>query len=88
MKVGKPPKTRGAWSMTAAAVLSLISLVGSGDNPKLAILLGFVVIVLVLYGVDAWKKYFEGLVDYKVKEALEGAGNARQELFERPREVG
>ncbi len=76
-KMVKKPTGAAAWSVSVAAGLDLCAFVlMAASNPGtgsllLLLLFGGCVLVLILAAIAEWKRYFEGLIDYRIGE-LEG----------------
>ena len=74
VKMVKKPNGGVAWSLSVAAVLDLCAFVlmaAVRAETESLLLFGGCEVVIIFGAIFAWKRYFEGLIDYRIGE-LEG----------------
>ena len=69
----KKPTSTVAWLLSLAAVLDLWAfVVMASSNSNGLELFGACELVLILIAIGAWKRYFEALIDYRLRQ-LQGS---------------
>ena len=71
----KKPNQHQPWMISLAAALDLCAFVfmaASNSGKALLYLFGACELVLILSAIGAWKRYFEALIDYRLRE-LQGS---------------
>ncbi len=82
VEILKKPTGDAAWAASSAAGLDLcafVLLAASNAGAGILVFFGGCELALILLAIRAWKKYFEGLIDYRVRE-LEGGGSETRSL--------
>lgn len=72
-EVLKKPSAGVAWSLSLAAGLDLCAFVlmaAAGAGSGSLVFFGVCELVLIFGAIFAWKRYFEGLIDYRFRELL------------------